>query len=297
MVTCPNCGEIVMKGDPYCTHCGTVLRWYFDDGEEETPIERKGSKLYRAFEKMVNSDMTTDERFNFFKKYLFKPDYMLKEMREEIDYNERHYGCRFIMVYTATFPEVFIFLRQDRYRDILIFERCHLERSSGMFNSDAQEIHYAYAKLYDSPLFQSRVREIESGGYDFVEVSSDIGFSSGDTLEAKFTNGYLDVTYYIDDELNFERAFDSFHVDGLYSLDHDCSDKDLLLSEIRPVERTDRVKFMKAGSSNSVAFTKGDGTIVIYDYDYYGSSKLSKMIECSPDEFKRVYSYRYSLFK
>ena len=27
MATCPNCGEIVMNGDPYCTHCGTALRW------------------------------------------------------------------------------------------------------------------------------------------------------------------------------------------------------------------------------------------------------------------------------
>ena len=26
MPTCPNCGEIVMKGDPYCPNCGTVFR-------------------------------------------------------------------------------------------------------------------------------------------------------------------------------------------------------------------------------------------------------------------------------
>ncbi len=26
MPTCPNCGEIVMNGDPYCSHCGTVFR-------------------------------------------------------------------------------------------------------------------------------------------------------------------------------------------------------------------------------------------------------------------------------
>lgn len=37
MPTCPNCGEIVMQGDPYCSHCGTAFRWrededdYFDD--------------------------------------------------------------------------------------------------------------------------------------------------------------------------------------------------------------------------------------------------------------------------
>lgn len=26
MPTCPNCGEIVMNGDPYCPNCGSVLR-------------------------------------------------------------------------------------------------------------------------------------------------------------------------------------------------------------------------------------------------------------------------------
>ncbi len=31
MATCPNCGEIVMEGDPYCSNCGTALRWVRDD--------------------------------------------------------------------------------------------------------------------------------------------------------------------------------------------------------------------------------------------------------------------------
>lgn len=25
MATCPNCGEIVMEGDPYCSNCGATL--------------------------------------------------------------------------------------------------------------------------------------------------------------------------------------------------------------------------------------------------------------------------------
>ena len=31
MAMCPNCGEMVMNGDPYCTHCGTHLEWERDD--------------------------------------------------------------------------------------------------------------------------------------------------------------------------------------------------------------------------------------------------------------------------
>lgn len=31
MPVCPNCGEIVMEGDPYCSHCGATFIW--DDDE------------------------------------------------------------------------------------------------------------------------------------------------------------------------------------------------------------------------------------------------------------------------
>lgn len=33
MPTCPNCGEIVMNGDPYCPHCGATFRWVEDEYE------------------------------------------------------------------------------------------------------------------------------------------------------------------------------------------------------------------------------------------------------------------------
>lgn len=42
MPTCPNCGEIVMNGDPYCPHCGTTFRWV--DDEYEMKRERKNKR-------------------------------------------------------------------------------------------------------------------------------------------------------------------------------------------------------------------------------------------------------------
>ena len=27
MPTCPNCGSVVMEGDPYCSHCGAHFKW------------------------------------------------------------------------------------------------------------------------------------------------------------------------------------------------------------------------------------------------------------------------------
>ena len=35
MPMCPNCGSIVMEGDPYCSHCGAHFKWsHFDDGDD-----------------------------------------------------------------------------------------------------------------------------------------------------------------------------------------------------------------------------------------------------------------------
>ncbi len=42
MPTCPNCGSIIMQGNPYCTHCGTTLSWENDDYDStyrSKPIE------------------------------------------------------------------------------------------------------------------------------------------------------------------------------------------------------------------------------------------------------------------
>lgn len=36
MATCPDCGSIIMEGDPYCSHCRAHLNWVFDDGEDRT---------------------------------------------------------------------------------------------------------------------------------------------------------------------------------------------------------------------------------------------------------------------
>lgn len=36
MPTCPNCGEIVMNGDPYCSNCGTTFAWGYDDDDRDS---------------------------------------------------------------------------------------------------------------------------------------------------------------------------------------------------------------------------------------------------------------------
>ena len=36
MATCPNCGSIVMEGDPYCSHFGAHFRWDDIDDDEDS---------------------------------------------------------------------------------------------------------------------------------------------------------------------------------------------------------------------------------------------------------------------
>ncbi len=45
MPTCPNCGELLMTGDPYCTHCGATIRWYDDEEDEGGSSEVDVSEL------------------------------------------------------------------------------------------------------------------------------------------------------------------------------------------------------------------------------------------------------------
>ena len=52
MATCPNCGEIVMEGDPYCSNCGCTFSWI--DDEEDIPKDSRPRDLrkeaWRLFE-------------------------------------------------------------------------------------------------------------------------------------------------------------------------------------------------------------------------------------------------------
>ena len=208
MVTCPNCGEIVMNGDPYCTNCGTTFRWYFDDVEDDCEIDEEESSqdLIKAFEMMLNSNLTSKEKFDLFRQYLFMPDYMLDEIMDNILREEKLYKCSFVMVYAKPYPPVYIFFRQDKYRDVLIFERCYVEYQPTMFDPESIEFHYLYAKLFDNPKFRSEVERIERQGLKFKDVYSDITTPIWENdLTARFTDGNVEIIYKIDDELNLKK--------------------------------------------------------------------------------------------
>lgn len=155
---------------------------------------------------MLNSELTSDERIDLFSKYLFFTDSMLEEIKETVRREERLYGCSFVMVDTKTYPQIFIFLRQDRFRDVLIFEKCYLEHYPAKFDPELTEFRYIYSRLYADPKFQSQVERIESEGLRFIEVQSSIVPPSfADRITAVFADGDDEVRYAVDEELNFTK--------------------------------------------------------------------------------------------
>ena len=54
MATCPNCGEIVMEGDPYCSNCGCTFSWI--DDEEAKLLKEKGAKLVSLGKRILRTE-------------------------------------------------------------------------------------------------------------------------------------------------------------------------------------------------------------------------------------------------
>jgi len=69
MPTCPNCGEIVMNGDPYCSNCGTTFDWYDEDEDEDEDedvpsLSYKFRKDIEGLKVMANSELFLQTHIN-----------------------------------------------------------------------------------------------------------------------------------------------------------------------------------------------------------------------------------------
>lgn len=67
MPTCPDCGSIVMEGDPYCSHCGAHLLWNLDDEsdyeEEKTDVEYHDLQYFHDDEYVFERDYDKPKSF------------------------------------------------------------------------------------------------------------------------------------------------------------------------------------------------------------------------------------------
>ena len=68
MPTCPNCGTIVLEGEPYCSHCGATFVWYDDEDDAFESPEGKWHREYITpydidfFNELYNSQTCLSEK-------------------------------------------------------------------------------------------------------------------------------------------------------------------------------------------------------------------------------------------
>ena len=130
MPTCPNCGEMVMAGDPYCSHCGTTFRWADDDNSNDhiSGLRLKVRHLIRneeyesaleAVRQLMKYGDASDEmkavRCHYVKLYA--------QYAEDLRYGD---ACDVVDEYLEIFPDDRVFLslislkaRECRHSDLL----------------------------------------------------------------------------------------------------------------------------------------------------------------------------------
>lgn len=176
MPPCPDCGSIVMEGDPYCSHCGAHLKW----SDDET---FKSSN--NGFEDIILNDIiaSRQQKTNLVNKIfeLVKTkDTSLDGVDIDID-NAR-----------------FIFKRENKYLTTTV--SCLFRfLSQGPRVFESYEINSDYSNIVNDTRFQNSVKDIEneigkrfshiSGGYEVKDSPfEDITFLDDCNVSVFFKN-------------------------------------------------------------------------------------------------------------
>ena len=61
MATCPDCGSVIMEGDPYCEHCGAHLIWDYDDEEDDYENRRTSKPHFLDYGKVSETYYRPDD--------------------------------------------------------------------------------------------------------------------------------------------------------------------------------------------------------------------------------------------
>lgn len=165
MPTCPNCGEIVMNGDPYCPHCGTTFRWV----EEE--YEMRYSRGARRPIEVRLLDISIQAFYRNLEK-LQEPSHITAGIRNSIDISKvRDARVNIVQPYPGGDIDISI-IRKNKYfstTDSIVYDYSSNEIGRYGFRS-------SFNGLNDAEWFRSAVRKKESitgrkfhecaGGYD-----------------------------------------------------------------------------------------------------------------------------------
>ena len=151
MPTCPDCGSIIMKGDPYCSHCGAHLTWS-DEGygqptrnfrDDSKPDKEKIDDIIRSINIDRHSRIVLKNRVM---SYLNAKD------------------CNSLRMIEGNGDYLFVFERKNEFvetRDEFIYVPDYGNDSRVFFGC---ETHHFHTKLIENPKFKEIIRKT---GFEF----------------------------------------------------------------------------------------------------------------------------------
>jgi hypothetical protein len=191
MPYCPNCGETIMNGDPYCSSCGSHLRWDLE------PSDRSGDERYGedGLDDILNSMFISEIQRDLLK---IKLQSMLKAK-----------DVTGLLMREGRGEYIFEFTRENQYVKTLDrFFYSPKDQNVMRVFCDSESTHYHDGLLKD----QRFKRMVEKTGLELI------GCRGGHKVEYEFYPGRFDLADEIDIIVYFRI---SEHKERLYHLDLD----------------------------------------------------------------------------
>lgn len=156
MPTCPDCGSIIMEGDPYCSHCGAHLSWSDD-------YESRGDSRIFNYE---------DDYFD---------DFMLNEKRRQelLEKISSHYKVELEDLDVKDTYTEYIFLRKTPYYTLRIVAT---DQFGGTIGIKRDSISADYTKLKENKDFQNLIKYLNIEKISVSLYEDEIRLYSGDKV-------------------------------------------------------------------------------------------------------------------
>ena len=158
MPLCPNCGEIVMEGDSFCSHCGAHFVWDFDDEDEPKNSHQREIEIIKQQRK--NECPYKDDFFNdLYHKGVSQ--IWLDHMSEGIEDLERKFDAELSDVSLYNNIVHFELTKKDKYFDAILRASFDLSTAFNdvIFYKDI--VTPDFSKLYSNDEFRQLIAKTE----------------------------------------------------------------------------------------------------------------------------------------
>lgn len=207
MPTCPNCGSILMNGDPYCPHCGTIFKRVDDEMYSSGGSSRQYSQI-----RFIDEPM---EMFNSRLGGLHEPKHIIEGLRKSIDVSKATGNTTFTLRQAYSGGDIEMsFKRQNKY-----FSTTDSIRYSCVMNKiDGHSFINNFYNLKNAQWFKDAVSKKESQtGLEFYDLGGgyDASWNWDKTNVFKLKEGCEVIAHFIEDEYHYKGFVVDFENHGL----------------------------------------------------------------------------------